>query len=1338
MTTIRSCYAGGRVESTGTFAGMLVGRVSNANGAVVEHCEVDGEVVSNYGSTGGLVGGLRGSTVSFADCFVGVAVSGAGGDGKGGLVGSIEQGGSAFFNNCLVASNVTAPNSQYVGGFVGKAVMPIFCMDCATTGDVVGKGYAGGFAGQVGGEGSVFVNCVAYGAVTTAAANGSQAGGFIGSASGQRSRFESCSARGDVATGGGGSAGGFVGESTAAGIVFEDCLVIGSTFASAVRSTGGAIGGFVGRSSASNEFARCLASPAVFGKGNVGGFVGSAEGGKSQYVDSEARGSVAGTGAHVGGFAGQTSASGNRFALCRALGLSSSTSSYVGGFVGYVANSNDLWRCMSVGAVKGAQYIGGFAGLFHSGSSTVGECFALGDVTALQNGDAFAGGFAGDLEAATFLSDSYCLGTVQGQQTVGGFAGRNDGEGTTLARCYAAGLVDCAGAYAGAFMGRLQGATAFADCAVRGDGIHAVGSSTAGATDENDAIAEYDESGFKDAGNFATWLATGDADGPVWTQTDGATQPYLSWSSPDGDLMVYASVAGSTVGQIDGAGIGYEPGAEATVTAISHSGFFVRWTGSTPYQDRTAPQTAIPMDNHRVAAALFGKLITTAEELDAVRGDLAGIYGLGSDIDLAGRDWTPIGDNSATFTGLFYGRGYAVKNLVCTNNPSSSYSKYRGLFGAASGATLYGIAVKNCDVAGYQYVGALVGRVYDGTSITGCSSSGKVFASSAYAGGLVGACDDGTIGVSDSDSTAETTGGSSVGGFIGRVSGGGASLISGCRADGFVSGNGAVGGFVGSISAPATISGCAARGDVNSAGANFGGFIGYLSHASATNESCWASGAVWGTGDKCGSFVGNRSQGTIMANCAVSASANGARPFCGGDDAFRGVELTDDEVSQMSAGWPRVAKRSNSGAMTRITTAEQLRAVAGNLSGAYVLEADIDLGGSAWTPIGNFSAGFAGEFHGNNHVISNYTVNAASTCAGLFGNIAGGCVEGVQAFGNVTGASAYVGGFAGRICSRSLVKGCSFVGTVSSSSTQVGGFAGNLSDSPSLARCCAIGKVSKTSGAGNGYVGGFVGQQSNGGFIADSYARVAVTGGGAGYAGGFAGASSGSKIVRTYCSGAVTSTATNNYVGAFGGNLGANVVTDSYYDSGATAQLAQGQNGAAAVAYAGIAPVASADMTKQASFPSFGFQDTWMNADDTAMPYLLCFYMLANNSFAAWVRECNLPANSQPGDVVGGLQLAARYVFGIDDMDSVLNADNEPVFCVKFDANGAPYVQFAKNVNGTPEEVTLEVLASEDVTDWSHAEVVEVDLADGIYVPNVNPVPPKMFFRWRMHIAGYE
>lgn len=590
--------------------------------------------------------------------------------------------------------------------------------------------------------------------------------------------------------------------------------------------------------------------------------------------------------------------------------------------------------------------------------------------------------------------------------------GRNYNASTTIACCYAVGVVDCAGTYAGAFIGFDQNAPAFTACAVLAGGFHAIGTGTAGASDENERVAEYDETGMKDTDNFQTWLDIDDEDGSVWTQADGVTQPYLAWSSPDGDLTVYASIGGSSSGRISGAGVWYALGDDATVTAVPDGGFFVKWTGSTPYASRTSATTTIKMDNHRVAAALLGKYITTADELDAVRSDLAGIYGLGSDIDLAGRDWTPLGNDSTKFSGSFYGRGHVVKNLVCTNGTiTSSSTNYRGLFGCTLGATLDSISVANCNVAGYQYVGALVGRVYEGTSISGCSASGKVRANSGYAGGLVGAGDSCTFTIRNSSAAVETTGGSSVGGFIGRINSSGTPDISGCRADGFVSGSGSVGGFVGYVSAPARISGCAARGDVKSTGNDFGGFIGYLGVVGATNANCWASGAVWGTGSNCGSFLGNwyYSRGTVE-DCAVSASANGARQFCGSSAA-----LTDYQVSQRSAGWPKVAKRSSSTALVRITNAEQLFAVTNNLSTNYVLAADIDLGGAAWTPIGNSSTGFTGEFYGRNHVISNFVVNSSATCAGLFGNIAGGRVDGVQAFGTVTSTSSEVGGFAGRI-----------------------------------------------------------------------------------------------------------------------------------------------------------------------------------------------------------------------------------------------------------------------------------------------------------------------------------
>ena len=83
-----------------------------------------------------------------------------------------------------------------------------------------------------------------------------------------------------------------------------------------------------------------------------------------------------------------------------------------------------------------------------------------------------------------------------------------------------------------------------------------------------------------------------------------------------------------------------------------------------------------------------------------------------------------------------------------------------------------------------------------------------------------------------------------------------------------------------------------------------------------------------------------------------------------------------------------------------ISTAEELAAINDNLSGHYVLTADIDLGGEEWTPIGSYAPSgeseeeqekyaFTGTFDGQGHTISNLSIRQPDGWAlGLFGCIA--------------------------------------------------------------------------------------------------------------------------------------------------------------------------------------------------------------------------------------------------------------------------------------------------------------------------------------------------------------
>lgn len=91
-------------------------------------------------------------------------------------------------------------------------------------------------------------------------------------------------------------------------------------------------------------------------------------------------------------------------------------------------------------------------------------------------------------------------------------------------------------------------------------------------------------------------------------------------------------------------------------------------------------------------------------------------------------------------------------------------------------------------------------------------------------------------------------------------------------------------------------------------------------------------------------------------------------------------------------------------AVIEISTAEELAAIADDLSGNYVLTADIDLNGVEWIPLGTFvqlgtegeeaempnpDFAFSGTFDGQGHTISNFTIHQPQGwCIGLFGCIA--------------------------------------------------------------------------------------------------------------------------------------------------------------------------------------------------------------------------------------------------------------------------------------------------------------------------------------------------------------
>ena len=197
---------------------------------------------------------------------------------------------------------------------------------------------------------------------------------------------------------------------------------------------------------------------------------------------------------------------------------------------------------------------------------------------------------------------------------------------------------------------------------------------------------------------------------------------------------------------------------------------------------------------------------------------------LDKNIDLTGKDWTPIGtsfDNS--YTGTFDGGGHTITGLTITTN-----DQYAGLFGYLGNFNNGAATVKNVVMDGIQitcnhrlgYAGGVAG--YSRGTIENCSVSGSI---------------SGTV---------------SVGGVVGVQRD---RPITGCSSSATVKGMVQVGGVAGQTIFGATLTACYATGNVTieidrTQDISGGGLVGFNDGISLL--SCYATGNVTSTGSSTG------------------------------------------------------------------------------------------------------------------------------------------------------------------------------------------------------------------------------------------------------------------------------------------------------------------------------------------------------------------------------------------------------------------------------------------------------------------------------------------------------
>ena len=194
---------------------------------------------------------------------------------------------------------------------------------------------------------------------------------------------------------------------------------------------------------------------------------------------------------------------------------------------------------------------------------------------------------------------------------------------------------------------------------------------------------------------------------------------------------------------------------------------------------------------------------------------------LDKDIDLTGKDWTPIGtDYDNSYKGTFDGGGHTITGLTFTTN-----DEYAGLFGWLNRAgTVKNVVMEGVQITSNQIYGGSIGGVVGSGwgTIENCSVSGSV-SGTVYVGGVVGV---------------------QIGGSI-----------TGCSSSATVKGTVDVGGVAGQTNSSATLTACYATGNViiemdpkkNIAGGSLVGM-----NAGSSLLACYATGNVTSTGSSTG------------------------------------------------------------------------------------------------------------------------------------------------------------------------------------------------------------------------------------------------------------------------------------------------------------------------------------------------------------------------------------------------------------------------------------------------------------------------------------------------------
>ena len=356
-----------------------------------------------------------------------------------------------------------------------------------------------------------------------------------------------------------------------------------------------------------------------------------------------------------------------------------------------------------------------------------------------------------------------------------------------------------------------------------------------------------------------------------------------------------------------------------------------------------------------------------------------------SNIDLANKEWTPIGNSNNKFQGTFDGQNFPISNL----NVGESTLSNVGLFGFTTDGSIKNVHVHNADVDGRLNVGVIAGTPYTSTYENIKVTGDVTVDGMAYVGGLFGK----NVYANVNNLTVDVTEESYV-----KAN----SVENGVAYRTYVGG---VMGFVGEGSH--VISNVTSNIDVLGSTLDVGGITG-IAHYGNTFENCVSSGDVTlysyedeGTQYEIGGIAGvwnNGGSDVTINNCEFTGTL---KAINSNGEVFKGSFFNNGLVGKAynNTGTGKLIINNKEQANTLTALVRVLESL--NAGETFTLESDITGDAASSNGYGATGISVKGiEFDGNGHTL---TVNNANSTWDSVISTTGGTIKDVTVSGAMRG-----------------------------------------------------------------------------------------------------------------------------------------------------------------------------------------------------------------------------------------------------------------------------------------------------------------------------------------------